>query len=187
LKADEKLMSFTDIILLKRLGLGILSVTGALALLLAGWLLLSAFNSEPDMAIDAIADNEVQVAERTIASVPSPIELSEVQPALQKAEASTETVALGCLKDGSSLELKSSALQLRIKGRICEGYRAELNKSSIVNRANGFEATLFNLESGHFSSDYIALVNGANKIVLEIEDGVGGRAITELTILRAEF
>ena len=48
--------------------------------------------------------------------------------------------------------------------------------------ADGFEATLFRLETGGFSSDYIHLVDGENQIIIQVQDSMGKVTSAELTI-----
>ncbi len=57
--------------------------------------------------------------------------------------------------------------QLRIKGDSCFAQDWHLKNSSIQNAANGFVATVFFPSQKSFTTDYISLVNGINRIVIK--------------------
>lgn len=172
-------MSFGEGSLLKKLGLGVLTFTGMIVVLFASTILISAFSSAPDYRV---ADAHKLEINRMPSSLAAGISATDH---LDRADSSVEIVTLDCLKDGVHVTMVSLAKQIRLKGRLCGGRNADLNKSSIVNRANGFAATLFNLENGNFTSDYISLEEGQNQIMFEMEDKAGLRAVTEVTISRS--
>ena len=93
-----------------------------------------------------------------------------------------ETIALGCLRDGAKMDFKTASRHVRIRGKICSGMGAHVDKSSIINRANGFEATLFKMPEGEFSSDYIVLSDGANQILVRMQDASGKRTVADLSV-----
>lgn len=57
--------------------------------------------------------------------------------------------------------------QLRIKGDSCFTENSQFKKSSIQNAANGFVATVFFPSQKSFTTDYISLANGINRIVIK--------------------
>lgn len=57
--------------------------------------------------------------------------------------------------------------QLRIKGDSCFTENWKLKNSSIQNAANGFVATVFFPSQKSFTTDYISLANGINRIVIK--------------------
>ncbi len=57
--------------------------------------------------------------------------------------------------------------QLRIKGDSCFTENWQIKKSSIQNAANGFVATVFFPSQKSFTTDYISLANGINRIVIK--------------------
>lgn len=173
-------MGFGDGVLLRRIGLGMISFTGALAVLLGGWILISAFSNPPENM------NEVK---RTLAKAREPASVLGVEPRslqVEKSDSKVETLSLGCLRDGSHLNLQSAAKHVRLLGKLCGGRKTDLEQSSLVNRANGYAATLFNLTNGHFTSDYIALADGSNSLMLELEDSHGRRTVAEVTISKTQ-
>lgn len=173
-------MSFSDIRLLKKLGLGMLSFTGALTVLFGGWIFISAVSKPPEILALSSPDRG------TVARSPSSVSGMEPDSVkIEKTDSKMETLTLGCLKDGSVVEIQSAAKRVRVSGRLCQGKIASLNESSIVNRTNGFAATLFDLKNGGFSSDYIALAEGTNALWLEIEDMKGARAVANVNVVHA--
>jgi hypothetical protein len=174
-----------DILFIQRLGFGILSFTGALVVLLGGWILVSAMTDTPDemmeMASVVAPDSEADRSPNSVGMEP----ISLTGPSA--AEIKVQTFSLGCLKDGRRAELVSTANQVRLKAKLCGLSQADLSKSSLVNRATGFEATLFNLRNGVFTSDYLALAEGANQIMMQISDISGERTVAEVTISRAQL
>ena len=56
--------------------------------------------------------------------------------------------------------------QLRLKGDSCATENYLIKKSSIQNAANGFVATVFFPSQTSFTTDYISLANGINRIVI---------------------
>lgn len=57
--------------------------------------------------------------------------------------------------------------QLRLKGDSCAAENNHIKKSSIQNAANGFIATVFFPSQKSFTTDYISLANGINRIVIK--------------------
>jgi hypothetical protein len=174
-------MGFGDSLLLKKLGLGVLTFTGILTALLGGWILLSAFSHDPELW-----ENQAGVTDNSLDRRPSSLQML-VEPRSPDAvtpEAKIETIKLGCIKDGSQIQVKSLAKQLRLKGSLCNGGLPSLKESSVINRANGFVATLFSLNSGTFTSDYISLDEGTNHLMLSIDNDQGKHSMAEVTVSR---
>lgn len=57
--------------------------------------------------------------------------------------------------------------QLRLKGDSCFTSDWQIKESSIQNAANGFVATVFFPSHRSFTTDYISLANGINRIVIK--------------------
>lgn len=57
--------------------------------------------------------------------------------------------------------------QLRLKGDSCLTENLQIKRSSIQNAANGFVATVFFPSQKSFSTDYISLADGINRIVIK--------------------
>ena len=87
---------------------------------------------------------------------------------------------------GSTEELQTSAIKVRLSGQLCKSPRslsnsdsAKLIKTQIYNDANKFSATVFaDISSGKFSTDYIPLNTGKNPIHIEFEYQ-GGKSVTQ--------
>lgn len=199
--------------LLKKLATGMLSLTGALVFLVGAWVLVSAFSSvgpsnlELQSYLTVVVNDSGGKSEEPGAphpqtqrnpsslmpadsSLPINIQtnmLRNIQTNIQiQKQGDNETLALGCLRDGVKIEMKSGAKRVRLKASFCDGLAMSLNESSVVNRANGFEATLFNLESGGFTSDYISLAEGRNQLLFQLKNSKGDQAAGEITVSRAE-
>lgn len=177
-------MVVKDILFIQRLGFGILSFTGAMVVLLAGWILVSALTDTPDEMIEMASVGTIDAgADRS----PDSVGVEPVSLTAPSTELKVQTFSLGCLRDGRRAEIVSSANQVRLKAKLCGLSQADLSKSSLINRATGFEATLFNLKNGVFTSDYLALAEGANQIMMQISDASGERTVAEVTISRAQL
>jgi hypothetical protein len=179
-------MDFFELKVIRQFGASIIFFTGVLVLALGLWLGGSIFT--PPLEHSAMASTTTNQG-RGPSSIPangSPLTPTtfDVAKPDAKPEAKVETFALDCIHDGAHLEFKSSARQVRLKTSMCRGYQFDLDKSNIVNRANGFEATLFQLEKGGFSSDYINLVDGQNQIAVQLKDSKGRTISAQITISR---
>lgn len=176
--------------LLKNLATGMLSLTGAMVFLVGAWVLVSAFSSVPTPEFGSRRNSRIIAdANQTGQRNPSSIMPAELPLKINKSipsPVSNETLVLGCLRDGMKIEMKSAAKRVRLKARFCDGLVTALDESSIVNRANGFEATLFNLENGGLSSDYISLASGPNQLLFQIANSNGDHVVGEVTVLRLE-
>lgn len=189
-------MNFLELKLIRRIATGIVSFTSFLVLILGFWLWGSVM-APPERATSTnveLTNSSEGLRFKRLPSAIQPAILAPTEPttAFNKAaltddlasNSKIETMALGCLKDGDHISKSSRARQVRLKTGLCFGQKPVLEKSNIVNRANGFEATLFQLEQGGFSSDYINLVDGENQIVMQLKDAKGRTVSTELTISR---
>ncbi len=93
---------------------------------------------------------------------------------------------LGCLpKDSSTALLQSTARQVRIVGSLCHSPKHKLTKSSILNSSNGFEGTTFHLSGSQFTSDFLYLKTGLNKIQFNYSLSSGKSHYTEINIFNA--
>lgn len=66
-------------------------------------------------------------------------------------------------KNANHSQLKKDVAQMRLKGSICAA-RDEIVSSEIRNETNGFSATVFMNDSRSFTTDYISLKRGENRI-----------------------
>lgn len=181
-------MSFTDILLLKKVTHSVISITAALVALLGGWIVISAVTSEPETryVLPPQAGGSITNASRAPQSIGVGAMLGLRQSNIETSqELKVETFNLGCInRQNAGVTLNSVAKQVRIKAKFCDGKTSASNESSIVNRTNGYVATLFNLERGEFTSDYISLAEGQNQIIFQISDEQGSRSTADVTIFR---
>ena len=95
----------------------------------------------------------------------------------------TEAVPdLPCLKHGASFSLKSPTQKLRLESKLCKAIASELTRSRVVNRTNGFMATVFELSPSQFTTDLIDLSPGENIIQITRHYANGTRLKAELKI-----
>lgn len=163
---------------MEKLGSGIVSVTAALVAALGLIIYTSMMSGNP------YAEAVPSTAERVPASLASVIRLApQAETVAQKAlHPETEVVTLNCFNGSTPLELKSHAKQIRLRGPVCGGY--VFNQPEVINRTNGFVATLFETGRNNYSSDYIHLAVGTNQILISYTDASGDRRLAELTVLR---
>ncbi|MEQ1664098.1 MAG: hypothetical protein ABL927_01830 [Bdellovibrionales bacterium] len=166
--------------ILKKLGIGVITFTGSLVVLLALGIAVSVFSRPDDLdeiksyarapsSIQNVSDFE-QLAEKGITGYPS------------FQEDKSRTISLGCIQNGKKIEINSSVRQVRIRGSICSKKSLDWMSSNLVNRANGFEATFFKIQNDSFSTDYITLNEGVNQMLLQVEGSKGFKATQDITI-----
>lgn len=66
-------------------------------------------------------------------------------------------------RDANHLRLKKETAQIRLRGIACAS-SDEIVSSEIRNEANGFSATVFMADARTFTTDYISLKRGENRI-----------------------
>jgi hypothetical protein len=88
---------------------------------------------------------------------------------------------LPCLNDGSTFHLSSPSRRLRLAGKVC-AKNAEVTESLIVNKTNGFVATVFSLPNREFTTDLIDLNPGENHIHISHRLAGGQRVMSEVLI-----
>jgi hypothetical protein len=91
-------------------------------------------------------------------------------------------VALPCTKDAEPAPLTTALKAVRLDGHTCQTARAVA--TSILNKTNGFAATIFPGKSDRFTTDYIELEPGENQIVIQVADADGLPQQWELTVIR---
>lgn len=110
---------------------------------------------------------------------------SSVNAALTSLESSPPSSpsesALPCLDDGASYKMTSASKRFRVGARLCKT-ASEIRESLIVNKTNGFVATVFQLRSKEFTTDLIDLNPGENQIHISHELTDGKKIITELVV-----
>lgn len=69
---------------------------------------------------------------------------------------------IDCQKE-NRVQLPKDVKQIRLQGSVCKK-NDEIASSEIRNESNGFSATVFGTDSRSFTTDYISLKKGENKI-----------------------
>jgi hypothetical protein len=171
-------MGLKDLLLIEKLGSGIVFVTVALVLFLGVFIYGSVMSSNPYAIVREPANGN-----RAPASVINlaPAVESAVKAATQK---EAEVISLDCFNGSTPVALASKAKQIRLRGPVC-GNR-ELTNVEVINRTNGYVGTIFRTEKLKYSSDYIHLAAGANQILLSFTDSSGEQHVSELTISRGQ-
>ena len=88
------------------------------------------------------------------------------------------TADVGC-ENGSRFNTPSE--HLRLKGKVCG---VDATSTAVRNTANGFAATVFHQGDSGFTTDYISLATGENKIVIEQTLESGQTQTREVTVVR---
>jgi hypothetical protein len=175
-------MNWRDLAIIKQLALSVISFTGLMVVIVGFSLMLSVFK-EPDLSRVSRVPSSISNVVFLDGASDSP------QHGQQKLREDIhliplETLAMGCIKDQFEVSRKSSAQHLRLLGQLCLGSPTLFEKSSIINRTNGFEATLFRLQGNQFSTDYMPLAYGENQLFIELESHTGERVIATIRVDR---
>lgn len=82
------------------------------------------------------------------------------------------------------IDISSAVKQVRLKGKLCGAAKTAIKKSEVYNPTNGYTGMVFQLAQAAFTTDYVALARGENKvqIIITLEDGAIDRR--EITINR---
>lgn len=92
---------------------------------------------------------------------------------------------LGC-DDTTTSAISSRIRQVRLTGKFCGQSSEQKSKTTLVeNSSNGFVATVFATPDGGFTTDYISLASGTNRLVVhhQLENGT---PMTQELILHKE-
>ena len=148
-------MGISDFIILSRLKVGVYSLT--LFLVMAFGLILVSTMGLNDVPDELSMDN--LVVQRNVASIlPSTVEtqaMGGIAPVVMEIDCSD-------ISERPPVTVKTNHLRLKTKG--CK-------PMSIFNQNNEFQATLFELGSQAFSTDYISLAQGENHLVILRDEG----------------
>ena len=137
-------------------------------LLLAGPVIWSLFTPASDLTLKSAGET----VSRGIASV------SPLSTPVPKTGRLSHPVTVDWNLSGTAFTKKIAGTHLRLKG-LLKGYKAE----AIVNESNGFTASVF-LTGNEFTTDFIELQEGQNRIQVEVEDAKGQKTTKKLEITR---
>jgi len=127
------------------------------------------------LALTPMASNPVSEGRRGLASTSS-----GSVPLLQTAE-------VDCAE---KVKMERTTTKLRLAGPLCgvesPAESSTLMEATITNQANQFKATVFpDVNTGRYSTDYIPLNTGENKIQVEFRYKSGGQKFSQnITIMR---
>lgn len=114
---------------------------------------------------DLLSDYEVNPSRRPA----SLVTVADIKQGQVITKALMSTIDLNCVDDKEDLKIKSHTAQLRIVGKLCnplEDKDAKYPDIYISNTSNGFDATVFDRPKNNFTTDYVFLKNGTNRIVI---------------------
>lgn len=136
------------------------------------------FKSSPDnkilIVLGVLVAGLAFPAYQTLAGVPVVEDVVAVVMPLDRAPASvpkepllhTEQVDFGCSKQLGAIKAQGSFLQM--KGLLCRG-----KDLVIVNKSNGFTASVFELGDGRYQTDMIQLRQGENELHIRYQNQKG--------------
>lgn len=169
-------MPFKYLNIVQRIKVGVYSITSFIVLLFALFILIPMFTSNPF---------EEQGFDEPMGRAPAGVvSFHGETTSLGPEDREMVTLDLECVKDGKLKAISSRARQVRVVGKWCHSYIDKLEGSSIINRANGVNATMFHLKKGQFTSDYISLVPGENNIMVQLQASEDSKSLTELVVVR---
>lgn len=94
------------------------------------------------------------------------------------------SIELGCPSPSDSVR-ETQAKRIRLWGPDCSLGLDSAQKTFLINESNGHQGTLFRLDQAHrFTTDYIDLVEGENRIRISQWNGDGQRLESHLIIRR---
>ena len=124
---------------------------------------------------------ELIKAARQPASIPK----SEMGVAAQFPAAGELEHVLPCVENGASYKFASPSQRLRIESQLCKA-KSDMTESLIVNKTNGFVATVFKLNTKEFTTDLIDLKPGENLIHVSHTLENGDKVLAEMTVTFVE-
>jgi hypothetical protein len=77
--------------------------------------------------------------------------------------------------------LETNVHQVRVRGDVC---LPKVQSISLINSANGFSATVFVPDPKRFATDYINLVVGENKLIVQLQLADGAVETREIKLTR---
>ena len=92
-------------------------------------------------------------------------------------------VKLSCLKP-KSVVCANCAQRVRLLGHACGPAARPWSVENIVNESNRFHATVFPLDNGQFTTDYMDLQPGANHLTVSMKDSRGRTHLKNFILIR---
>ncbi|MCB0407174.1 MAG: hypothetical protein KDD34_03155 [Bdellovibrionales bacterium] len=115
------------------------------------------------------------------------VNITEINKEVVFSKSLVSTLDLHCVDETRKIELKSQSKQLRFIGKLCHLIQPG-SELFLTNTSNGFEASIFSISENSFSTDYVYLKDGVNRIVIRQLDPTHEDAmiVTELNIERQD-
>lgn len=128
---------------------------------------------------------QASIPPHALSSLRQPASLTEVEGSIQ-ANAKNQAIDVSVPCEGeSTIDLPSTVSQVRLMGSACHAKNAgEFVSSEIRNEANGFSATVFYPKAKTYSTDYMTLSSGTNRIKIVHQLSKGGREAREFVVQR---
>jgi hypothetical protein len=79
--------------------------------------------------------------------------------------------------------VEANVHQVRVRGEVCQ---PKVQNISLINSANGFSATVFVPDQKRYATDYINLVFGENRLILQLQLADGSVETREVKLTRQE-
>ncbi len=140
------------------------------------------FLLQPPRSLVAVNSRTERGTERSPAAVVNPIAFGQAPVRVMQ---QAVDVSLKCQPE--KLIYDRSVAQIRLSGTPCGDAKAVFVSSEIVNEANGFSATVFHPTDNSFTTDYISLSPGSNKIRIMHQFAKGVREEHEYLIERGQL
>lgn len=180
---DILIMDVKRFVALKKLNIGIFSITFGFVFFLSFTVFLSLFNSNPYKFVYKDLNASPKLTELLFDSGQrAPASVAGFASSLVAAPGA-QTFDLDCLRANEKVSTQVNSGQLRLRAQLC-GLKAKSSVTEIVNTTNGYTATVFQTSDRHLSSDYIQLNEGLNHIRIQFQDPAGALQVSELLVSR---
>lgn len=110
-----------------------------------------------------------------------PASVPDVSVTLAEQKPFISTVDLGC---DAREELKTTSEHIRLKSFNCKNLDSKPEGTTVKNESNGFKATVFYQDNKGFTTDYLALVKGENRILIESKKSDGSIHSREVLVIK---
>lgn len=94
-----------------------------------------------------------------------------------------QLLEFGC-EPPKTAQVGTQIRQIRLRGELCPTTGKTVTNTEIINLTNGFTATVFSPSPSHYSSDYIHLSEGQNRLRYKLNYTDGTSSEAEFNIVR---
>ncbi len=93
-------------------------------------------------------------------------------------------VKLPCFEDHKQSSWETSAKHIRLVSKLCRSSDDQLVKATVLNQSTGVQATVFQTSGSEFTSDFIDLADGPNKIHMTTQLRSGEKRVRDITVVK---